>query len=406
MAETSLPPWLTIVGLGEDGLDGLSPAAVSAIAQAGFIVGGRRHLDLIKADPAISLVWPSPLKDAFPAILARRGSPVAVLASGDPFFYGVGSLLAEIVDPREMTVLPAPSAFALAAARLGWPGQDVVRVSLHGRALERVLPHVQPGARLLALSWDGTTPAKLATLLTTRGLGKSRLTVLEAMGGLRERRRSASADAFDIDDIDPLNLVAIEVEGGRDARVIPFTPGLPDDWFEHDGQISKREIRALTVAALRPTRGETLWDVGAGSGSVAIEWMLSDPSLRAFALEENAPRAARIMRNALSFGVPDLQVIESKAPDGLHNLPDPDAIFIGGGSGDPGVVDTCVDRLRSGGRLVINAVTVETTAEVFALQARLGGELTQIAISRLDRIGGFHALRPALPVVQWTWVKP
>ncbi|SCM77834.1 Precorrin-6Y C(5,15)-methyltransferase (decarboxylating) [uncultured Pleomorphomonas sp.] len=406
MAETSLSPWLTIVGLGEDGLDGLSPAAVSAIAQAGFIVGGRRHLDLVKADPAISLAWPSPLGDAFPAILARRGSPVAVLASGDPFFYGVGSLLAEIVDPREMTVLPAPSAFALAAARLGWPGQDVVRVSLHGRALERILPHVQPGARLLALSWDGTTPARLAALLDARGLGKSRLTVLEAMGGLRERRRSALAGAFGIEDIDPLNLVAVEVEGGTDARVIPFTPGLPDDWFEHDGQISKREVRALTVAALGPTRGETLWDVGAGSGSVAIEWMLCDPSLRAFAVEENITRAASIARNALTFGVPDLQVIETRAPAGLDALPDPDAIFIGGGSGDPGVVDACLGRLRSGGRLVINAVTVETTAEVFALQARLGGELTQIAISRLDRIGGFHALRPALPVVQWTWVKP
>ncbi|WP_026791519.1 precorrin-6y C5,15-methyltransferase (decarboxylating) subunit CbiE [Pleomorphomonas oryzae] len=406
MAETSLSPWLTIVGLGEDGLDGLSPAAVSAIAQAGFIVGGRRHLDLIKANPTISMAWPSPLKDAFPAILARRGSPVAVLASGDPFFYGVGSLLAEIVDPREMAVLPAPSAFALAAARLGWPGQDVVRVSLHGRALERVLPHVQPGARLLALSWDDTTPARLAELLTTRGLGKSRLTVLEAMGGLRERRRSAFADTFDLENIDPLNLIAVEVEGKSDARVIPFTPGLPDDWFEHDGQISKREVRALTVAALRPTRGETLWDVGAGSGSVAIEWMLSDPSLRAFAIEENPTRAARITRNALSFGVPDLQVIERKAPAGLDSLPDPDAIFVGGGSGDPGVVETCLGRLKSGGRLVINAVTVETTAEVFALQARLGGDLTQIAISRLDHIGGFHALRPALPVVQWTWVKP
>lgn len=405
MAETSLSPWLTIVGLGEDGLDGLSPAAVSAIAQAGFIVGGRRHLELIKADPAISLAWPSPLGDAFPAILARRGSPVAVLASGDPFFYGVGSLLAEIVDPREMTVLPAPSAFALAAARLGWPGQDVVRVSLHGRALERVLPHVQPGARLLALSWDGATPAKLAALLTERGLGKSRLTVLEAMGGLRERRRSAPADAFDIADIDPLNLVAVEVEGGPNARVIPFTPGLPDDWFEHDGQISKREVRALTVAALRPTRGEMLWDVGAGSGSVAIEWMLCDPSLRACAIEENATRAARVTRNALAFGVPDLRVIEAKAPVGFEALPDPDAIFIGGGSGDPGVVDACIDRLTSSGRLVINAVTLETTAEVFALQARLGGDLTQIAVSRLDRIGGFHALRPALPVVQWTWVK-
>ncbi len=406
MAETSLSPWLTIVGLGEDGLDGLSPAAVSAIAQAGFIVGGRRHLDLVKANPAISLAWPTPLKDAFPAILAHRDRPVVVLASGDPFFFGVGSLLAEIVAPHEMTVLPAPSSFALAAARLGWPGQDVVRISVHGRMLERILPHVQFGARLFVLSWDGTTPAKLAALLASRGFGHSRLTVLEAMGGPRERHRSALADAFEIADIDPLNLIAVEVEGGADARVIPFTPGLPDDWFEHDGQISKREVRALTVAALRPTRGETLWDVGAGSGSVAIEWMLSDPSLHAFAIEENETRAARITRNALSFGVPDLKVIEEKAPAGLGGLPDPDAIFIGGGSGDPGVVQACLDRLQSGGRLVINAVTIETTAEVFALQARLGGELTQIAISRLDRIGGFHALRPALPVIQWTWVKP
>lgn len=406
MAETSLSPWLTIVGLGEDGLDGLSPAAVSAIAQAGFIVGGRRHLDLVKADPMISLAWPTPLKEAFPAILAKRGSPVTVLATGDPFFYGVGSLLAEIVDPVEMTVLPAPSSFALATARLGWPGQDVPRISVHGRMLERVLPHVQPGARLLVLAWDGTTPAKLAELLASRGFGESRLTVLEAMGGPRERRRSAMADAFGIDDIDPLNLIAVEVVAGPNAHAIPFTSGLPDDWFEHDGQISKREVRALTIAALRPTHGETLWDVGAGSGSVAIEWMLSDPSLRAFAIEENATRAARITRNALNFGVPDLQVIEQKAPNGLDGLPEPDAIFIGGGSGDPGVIEACVERLKPAGRLVINAVTVETTAEVFALQARLGGELTQIAISRLDRIGGFHALRPALPVVQWTWVKP
>ncbi len=406
MAEASLAPWLTVVGLGEDGLDGLSPAAVSAIAQAGFIVGGRRHLDLVHADAAISLAWPSPLQDAFPEILAQRGSPVVVLASGDPFFYGVGSLLAAIVDPEEMTVLPAPSSFALAAARLGWPGQDVVRVSLHGRALERLLPHAQPGARILALSWDGATPERLADLLSRRGLGPSRLTVLEAMGGPRERRRLARADAFDIVDIDPLNLVAVEVTAAPGARVIPFTPGLSDDWFEHDGQISKREVRALTVAALGPTRGQTLWDVGAGSGSVAIEWMLCDPSLHAVAVEENAVRAARISRNALAFGVPDLQVIEAKAPAGLDGLPDPDAIFIGGGSGDPGVVDACLGRLKPGGRLVINAVTVETTAEVFALQARLGGDLTQIAISRLDRIGSFHALRPALPVVQWIWVKP
>lgn len=402
----TITPWLTIIGVGEDGRDGLSPAAVSAIAQAGFIVGGRRHLDLVRADPAISRPWPSPIEAVFPEIVARCGSPVVVLASGDPFFYGIGSMVAAVVAPAEMTVLPAPSSFALAAARLGWAGQDAVRISLHGRALERVLPHCQPGARLLVLSWDGSTPDKLAALLVSRGLGQSRLTVLECLGGPREKRRRASAAGFSIEDIDPLNLVAVEVVGGPEARVIPFTPGLADDWFEHDGQISKREVRALTVAALRPTRGELMWDIGAGSGSVGIEWMLCDPSLAAIAIEENPARAARIGRNARAFGVPDLRVVEAKAPAGFDQLPDPDAIFIGGGSGDPGVVDSCIARLKSGGRLVINAVTVETMTEVFALRDRLGGDLTQIAISRLDTIGGFHALKPALPVVQWTWVKP
>ena len=405
MTDTTTPAWLTIVGIGEDGLDGLSPAARRAIDQAELLVGGRRHLTLAGVSEARSLAWPSPLHGAFPTILARRGRPVVVLASGDPFYHGVGSLIAALVPAEEMTVLPAPSSYALAAACLGWAGQDCIRVSLHGRRIETVLPHLAPGARLFALSWDGDTPARLAALLLARGMGDSRLTVLEALGGPRQRRRSALARDFDLAGIDPLNLIAVEVVADADARLLPRAPGLPDDWFEHDGQITKREVRALTLSALAPRRGGRLWDVGAGSGSVAIEWMLADPACSAIAIEENADRAARLARNAAAFGVPDLAVVTGKAPAALAGLPSPDAIFVGGGAGDAGVMAACLEGLKPGGRLVINAVTVETQTDLIARQARLGGDLVQISLSRLDRLGSFHALRPALPILQWTWEK-
>jgi len=245
-----MTPWLTLIGLGEDGA--LSPAASERLRQAALIVGGARHLRLIGETAAERLAWPSPLHQAFPAILARRGEPVCVLASGDPFFFGVGSLLAELVESGEFESFPQPSAFSLAASRLGWALQDCALVSLHGRALERVLPHLQPGARVLALSWDGETPQRLASLLCARGLGDSRLTVLEAMGGARERRRSATAWELDARDVDPLNTIALEVAAAVGERIAPRAPGVPDDWFENDGQLTKREMRALTISALAP----------------------------------------------------------------------------------------------------------------------------------------------------------
>ncbi len=299
-ADTAASPrWLSIVGIGEDGAEGLSAAARTLIGAADIVFGGRRHLAL--AAPLIrgaARPWPSPFEGAAVEMLAHRGRPVCVLASGDPFHYGIGAVLAQRIDAREMIVLPAPSAFSLAAARLGWSLPAAVLLSLHGRALDLVRPHLQPGARILALTSDGSGPAALAKLLGETGFGASRLTVLEALGGPRERIRATAAAAYDLGTVDALNTVAIEVEAAPDARVLARTAGLADDLFEHDGQITKREIRAVTLSSLAPQRGELLWDIGAGSGSVAIEWLLADPAMRAIAIEQRADRAARIARNA------------------------------------------------------------------------------------------------------------
>ena len=368
--------------------------------------GGKRHLAL--AAPLIrgaARAWPTPFEGAAPEVLAQRSRQVCVLASGDPYLYGVGAVLARHVDPAETLVLPAPSAFSLAAARLGWALQDCALVSLHGRALDLVRPHLHPGARVLALTSDGDGPAALARLLAESGFGGSRLTVLEALGGPRERMRATTAAAFDLGAIDALNTVAIEVAAAPDARVIARAAGLPDHLFEHDGQITKREVRAVTLASLAPRRGELLWDIGAGAGSVAIEWMLADVSLSATAIEARADRAARIARNAAAFGVPGLTVVNGTAPAAMKGLATPDAIFIGGGC-DAAVLDAALTALRAGGRLVVNAVTLETEALLIAQHAQMGGELTRIAIERAEPLGGMIAWRPALPVTQWSWVKP
>ena len=397
--------WLSIVGIGEDGIDALSPAARGLIAQAGLLAGGKRHLALAGPTRAQTLEWPAPIQDAFPQILARRGTPVCVLASGDPYCFGIGSLISARVPPEEILCLPAPSAFSLAAARLGWALQDCAQISLHGRALEAIVPQLQPGRRVLALSWDGGTPCRLAALLAARGMGSSRLHVLEAMGGRRERMRMARADSFALADIDPLNLIALEVEAAPGARVIPLAAGLPDDWFEHDGQITRRDIRAMTLSALAPRRGELLWDIGAGSGSVSIEWMLRDPACCAIAIEKHAGRAARILRNAVTLGVPGLRVETGEAQALLAGLPGPDAVFIGGGAGDGALVNAALAALRPGGRLVINAVTLQTQATLTALYTRHGGTLKQVQIAHADPVGRFHGWRAAMPVVQWAHEK-
>jgi precorrin-6Y C5,15-methyltransferase (decarboxylating) len=397
-------PWLAIVGIGEDGVEGLAPAARAAIAQASCVFGGERHLALARS--LISgerIAWPSPMTDAIPAILARRGSAVTVLASGDPFCFGIGSVLARDVPIAEMLCLPAPSAFSLACARLGWALPEVETISFCGRPIEAIRPLLQAGARVLAMSADHTTPAALAAFLTRSGFGETRITILEAMGGPEEDSFSFRASKTIHDRIAALNLIALEVSGGP---AIPLAPGLDEDWFETDGQITKREIRALTLAALAPRRGERLWDVGAGSGSVGIEWMLRHPSCRTIAIEARADRAARIMRNATGMGVPALEVRAGPAPEALDGLAPPDAVFIGGGAANLAITETCWSVLPLGGRLVVNAVTLETERAVMARHAQWGGRLTRIGIERLEPIGPMQGFSPARTVLQYRAVKP
>jgi precorrin-6Y C5,15-methyltransferase (decarboxylating) len=319
--------------------------------------------------------------------------------------HGVGAVLLRAVPAEEACIFPAPSAFSLAAARLGWALQDCVTLSLHARPVELLRPHLQPGARILALTSGAAGPAHVAALLAAGGFGPTRLTVLEAIGGTRERIRATTARDFALTDIDPLNLLALEVMAGPDARILPRAPGLPDSLFEHDGQITKREIRAVTLSSLAPRRGALLWDIGAGSGSVGIEWMLLDPAMRAIAVEAHADRADRIRRNALAFGVPGLIVIKGRAPTVLADLPAPDAIFLGGGASNPGVLDAALAALQPGGQLVVNAITLETEAQLLARHAVLGGELLRLAVTRAAPVAGMTGWRAAMPVTQWSWRK-
>jgi len=402
-------PWLSIVGIGEDGVAGLSSVSQRLVSGAELVLGGKRHLAL--ADSLIRgrrLSWPSPIGEVLPEIEKHRGQPVAVLASGDPFHYGVGDLLMRVVRPEETLCLPQPSAFGLAAGRLGWSQQEVSLVSLHGRALEGIVRYLQPGAQILALSWDGETPAKLATLLSARGMGESQLTVLEHLGGPKERVRRAKASAFDLDDVAALNTIAVEVSAASDAMVVPLSAGLDDALFEHDGQLTKREVRAVTLSALAPHQGELLWDIGLGAGSIAIEWLLRHPSLKAIGIEVDTERAARAARNAAKLGTPDLRIMQSRAPDGLAGLPSPDAIFIGGGLSNAQVFDVAWAALKPGGRLVANAVSLATEARLIELFQRHGGELARLEVARAGKAGGGSVFvwRPAAPIIQWLVRKP
>lgn len=401
------PRWLSIVGIGEDGVEGLSSVAAQLIRSAELVVGGARHLEL--ASELIRgrrLAWPSPITDAFPEIERHRGRAVAILASGDPFHFGVGKQIAAFVQADEFICLPQPSAFSLAAARMGWPLQDVSLVTLHGRALNGIIRHLQPGARILALSWDSATPRKLSELLTTHRMGQSRMTVLEAMSGARERIRHATASNFDIEEIQPLNTIAIEMVAELEAIIIPLAPGLDDDVFEHDGQLTKREVRAVTLSSLQPLQGQLLWDIGLGAGSVAIEWLLRHPSLRAIGIEARSDRAGRAARNAAALGVPELEIVQGRAPEALAGLARPDAVFIGGGMMDDGVFDAAWSALKSGGRLVANAVSLETETRLAGYFQHFGGDLVRLQVARADRVGAMSGWRPAMPVTQWRVRKP
>jgi precorrin-6Y C5,15-methyltransferase (decarboxylating) len=400
-------PWLTVIGIGEDGPDGLSAVARALIDAAEVLVGGARHLDMVPASAAQRLEWLSPFAANRDLLAAHEGRRVVVLASGDPMWFGVGVTLARWFTPAAMTVLPHPGAFSLAAARLTWPLQDCLCLTAHGRPVEALALHLVPGRRLLVLSEDGRTPEGVADLLRRLGWGASLLTVLEHLGGPREHIRRAVADQWQESCAD-LNLVAVECVAAPGTRPLSTLGGLPDEAFINDGQMTKREIRAVTLSALAPLPGELLWDVGAGCGTVAIEWMRAGG--RAIALEPRPDRCDLIARNAAALGVPGLDIRRATAPGGLpESEPDalsPDAIFLGGGLSRPGVLEHCWTALRPGGRLVANAVTAEGEAALFAFHTLHGGGMTRLAVSRLKPVGGFHSWHPAMPVTQYLGIKP
>ncbi|WP_433533535.1 precorrin-6y C5,15-methyltransferase (decarboxylating) subunit CbiE [Micromonospora sp. CA-263727] len=399
---------VSVVGIGADGWAGLGESGRRALQDAQVVLGGQRHLDLLPATvPAQRVPWPTPLLPALPDLLAAQaGRRLCVLASGDPMWFGIGAHLVRLLGPGQVRVITHPSAIALACARMGWPVERVTVRSAVGRDLDGIRRDLVPGRLLLVLSPDAATPAAVARLLTDAGYGASEMTVLAALGGDGERRVDGWARNWSAEPGDPLNVVALRVAAEPGTRVLATVPGLPDDAFDHDGALTKREARALALARLAPTAGELLWDVGAGSGSIAVEWLRSDPATSAVAVEARDDRADRIAVNARSLGVPQLRVVRGRAPEALDGLPAPDAVFVGGGLTTPGVFDAAWAALRPGGRLVSHAVTLEGERELAAQAARRGGDLTRLSIERVAPLGSFTGWKPARPVVQWAVSRP
>ncbi|MFG2844004.1 precorrin-6y C5,15-methyltransferase (decarboxylating) subunit CbiE [Kitasatospora sp. NPDC048296] len=401
-----LPHPITVVGIGADGWPGLAATSRAELQSAEVVIGGPRQLELLPLDAVTAerVPWPSPLRPAVPGLLAAHADRrVAVLASGDPMFYGIGRTLAETVGAQRLRVLPHPSSVSYACARLGWPLEATEVISLVGRPLDTLALALHPGRRLLVLSADAATPAAVAALLTERGYGTARLSVLEQLGSLAERRLDGPADGWPHPAGDPLNVIAVELGDGPRSSLVP---GLPDAAYESDGQLTKRHVRAATLATLAPSPGELLWDVGGGSGSIAVEWLRAHRDCQAVSIERDAVRAERIARNAAALGVPRLRVVTGPAPAALAELPAPDAVFIGGGLTAPGLLDSCWAALRPGGRLVANTVTLESEALLTEWYRRHGGELVKLAVAHAVPVGGFTGWRQAMPVTQWSAVKP
>lgn len=392
-------PWLTIVGIGEDGAAGLSAASQAALAAAELVAGAPRHLALLPALTAPTLAWPVPFAAGIAPLLAERGRRVVMLVSGDPFWFGAGTVLARHLDRSEWVAHPAPSTFALAAARLGWALEDSLCLGLHAAPLARLRPHLAPGRQALLLLRDGDAVAQLAAYLSGLGFGGSRLHILEALGGPRERIRTATAAAMPFADI--AHPVAIGLVVAGTGAVLPQASGRDDGWFDHDGQLTKRPARALTLSALAPRPGETLWDIGAGSGSIGIEWLLAHSTTRALAFEADPTRAARARANAAALGVDRLQVVDGRAPAVLDGQSAPHAVFVGGGLSEA-LLAALLARLAPGTRLVANAVTLESEALLARWHADRGGSLLRIELAKAAPIGTRRGWRASYPLVQWS----
>lgn len=396
-------PWLHVVGIGEDGVEGLLPATRAVLEAAEVIVGGERHHALSAAVTARRIAWPSPFDAMIATLEGLRGQRVVVLVTGDPLWFSVGARIGRALPASQIVYHPQLSAFQLAAARMGWSLPDVETLTVHGRPVEQMIAFIQPDARLLILTTGAQTPGQIAQFLTARGFGHSRLTVLAAMGGPHEARIDGLASSW-AHEVPAFNTLAVECVAAPDAALLPRVPGLADGLFISDGTMTKQEVRAATLAKLMPMRGALLWDIGTGCGSVAIEWMRAARYARAIGIEPRADRRALAAANALALGTPKLELVEGLAPAALHGLDAPDAIFVGGGL-TAEVFATAWDALRPLGRFVANAVTLESEAALFALHAAHDGDLVRLQVARAEPVGRMTGWRPSMPVTQWSLVK-
>lgn len=395
--------WLHIVGIGEDGMDGLSPATRAVVEAAEIIVGGDRHHRLSDGVTASRVSWPSPFDALIDLLKGYSGRRVVVLATGDPLWFSVGARIGRAIPANQILFHPQLSAFQLAAARLGWSLADVETLTVHGRPVEQMIAFIQPDIRLLILTTGAETPARIAEFLTERGFGGSRMSVLANMGGQDELRFDGTA--ADWDHIVPaFNTLAVDCIAAPYAALLPRVPGLDDDLFQHDGTMTKQEVRAITLAKLMPMRGALLWDIGTGCGSVAVEWIRAARYARAVGIEPRADRRAMAAANALALGAPKLDLIDGTAPAALADLDAPDAVFVGGGMAVD-VFEAAWSRLKPLGRLVANAVTLESEAVLFDLHARHGGQLIRLSVNRAEAVGRYRGWRAAMPVTQWSLIK-
>ncbi|EDM72391.1 Uroporphyrin-III C/tetrapyrrole (Corrin/Porphyrin) methyltransferase [Roseobacter sp. AzwK-3b] len=396
-------PWLHIVGIGEDGMTGLLPATRAVVEAAEVIIGGDRHHQLSDSVGAERIAWPSPFDALIDTLEALRGRRVVVLATGDPLWFSVGARIGRAIDPGEITYHPQLSAFQLAAARMGWSLADVETLTVHGRPVQQMIAFIQPDARLLILTTGAETPGQIAAFLTERGFGQSAMTVLANMGGKDEARFDGRAETWD-HQVPAFNTLAVHCVAAPDAALLPRVPGLSDDLFRHDGTMTKQEVRAATLAKLMPMRGALLWDIGTGCGSVAVEWMRAARYASAIGIEPRADRREMAAANALALGAPRLELIDGRVPEALEGLPAPDAVFIGGGLSRQ-TFEAAWQALRPLGRLVCNAVTLESEALLLELHKAHGGQLVKLMVNRAEPVGGLTGWRPLMPVTQWSLVK-
>ncbi|SFR33333.1 precorrin-6y C5,15-methyltransferase (decarboxylating) subunit CbiE [Litoreibacter janthinus] len=395
--------WLHIVGIGEDGMDGLTPVTRAVVEAAEIIIGGERHHQLSENITATRVAWPSPFDALIETLESYKGQRVVVLATGDPLWFSVGARIGRSIDPSQIVYHPQLSAFQLTAARMGWSLADVETLTVHGRPVQQMVAFIQPDQRLIILTTGADTPAQIAKFLTERGFGQSQMTVLASMGGEREQRFDGTAADWS-HEVPAFNTLAVHCIAAPDAALLPRVPGLDDSLFHSDGTMTKQEVRAATVAKLMPMRGALLWDIGTGSGSVAIEWMRAARYARAIGIEPRADRRAMAAENALALGAPKLELIDGEVPVALHGLDAPDAIFVGGGLSHE-VFNIAWENLRPLGRLVANAVTLESEAILIALHKKHGGDLVKISVQRAEPVGRMTGWRPSMTVTQWSLVK-